>query len=174
MDLQAFQSAAERTMTNVTSPTERMLNAALGLCGEAAEIAIAHEEGHSAHVLEETGDFLWYMAQMCKAGGISIAEFDPPIAYGAEAPVLTELWYTTGKLADSRKKEIFHHKEVSGIECWGLQYRAFSAAVALLSLNGHTLSDACEHNVAKLLKRFPDGFSHAAANARRDEVSHGA
>jgi NTP pyrophosphatase (non-canonical NTP hydrolase) len=40
---------------------------------------------------------------------------------------------------------------------------------ALLMSNHLTLSDAMHHNIRKLAKRYPDGYSDAAAAARADK-----
>ena len=40
---------------------------------------------------------------------------------------------------------------------------------ACLNLCGYSLNDAMAHNVAKLSKRYPDGYTDAAAIARADK-----
>lgn len=168
MNLAQFQTAAERTMTGpgaATSQEERLINAALGLCGEAAEVAEAFRTPSDAHLLEECGDFLWYAAQHSKACGWTLGQFEP---HREDDPIIW-IWYTTGKLADMAKKQVFHQKDVSAVDRWRLMDVAISSIATILDLRGYTLSDACEHNVAKLLKRFPVHFTPEAANARADE-----
>lgn len=166
MNLSNYQRAAERTMLGTQPVQDAMLNAALGLCGEAAEIAEAFHAHASAPMLEECGDLLWYAAQHCKACGYSLEQFAPRDNEG-----LDRLWYATGKLADMAKKQVFHQKNVSKIDRWELMDIVLSAVNTALILYGYTLSDACEHNNRKLLMRFPAGFTPAAANARLDEAS---
>ncbi len=73
-----------------------------------------------------------------------------------------------GEVVDLIKK-VLHHgtpldkeklvKEMGDV-CWYLEYLAASIGVEM--------EDIEAANVAKLMARYPDGFSHAAANARRD------
>lgn len=171
MNFSEYQVYAERTLPAAQSVHEAMISAALGICGEAAEVASAYQEQKSSHVLEECGDLLWYAAQMCKACGISLAEFAPHDIPGEPSASLGLLWFATGKLADMTKKEVFHKKETSIIDRWHVIDAILSAVDTLLGFYGFTVQDACGHNVEKLLKRFPNGFNHADANARKDEAT---
>lgn len=74
MDANLYQHLASRTMTNTTTQDQRLNNAALGLCGEAGEVAdLVKKHQHHEHSLdtiklaEELGDLLWYVAQACVA-----------------------------------------------------------------------------------------------------------
>ncbi|MCU0495702.1 MAG: nucleoside triphosphate pyrophosphohydrolase family protein [Chloroflexaceae bacterium] len=76
-----YQQAALRTATPGQEASERLLAAALGLCGEAGEFADslkkARFQGHpldTAHLAEELGDLLWYAALACDALNLNIAE----------------------------------------------------------------------------------------------------
>lgn len=79
----------------------------------------------------------------------------------------------TGEVVDLVKKVEFHGKPLDraalvkelGDVLWYL--------TALRLFEGITLDEVMTTNVAKLRARFPDGFSHAAANARADEVTRG-
>jgi NTP pyrophosphatase (non-canonical NTP hydrolase) len=78
MNLDEYQSLAARTMGPRT-PEQQLANAALGLTGEAGEVA-EHVKKHLFHatpldrdaVVKELGDCLWYVAAMCTALGISM------------------------------------------------------------------------------------------------------
>jgi hypothetical protein len=173
MNLETYQRAAERTMLDTQPVSDVMLNAALGLCGEAAEVASAFREHNSAHVLEESGDLLWYVAQMCRAYGKSIADIPPfPLTGWDTHVVLEALWSNTGFIADMTKKCVFHQKPINTAASLASLQSIVSMVSHILMLYGYTLSDACEHNTAKLLKRFPAGFTPADANARKDEAHH--
>jgi NTP pyrophosphatase (non-canonical NTP hydrolase) len=80
MDANNYQKLAMRTADPQQSRERRLLNAALGLCGEAGEFAdaIKKHEFH-AHALDlpelekELGDVLWYVAQACEALGLELS-----------------------------------------------------------------------------------------------------
>lgn len=81
MHADEYQTLALRTEAPGRSPRERLLNAALGLCGEAGEFADtlkkAEFHGHtldSAELRKELGDVLWYAALACDALGIGMGE----------------------------------------------------------------------------------------------------
>lgn len=168
MNLSDFQRAAERTMTNTTTNTERMQNAALGLCGEAAELM--EIVGGITPILDEAGDLLWYVAQMCKAFDMSIADIPPEDFAWDEDEALSQLWRHTGKIADQIKKHVYHQKPMNLIDLARHLRAVVTAVDILLSFTDKTIADACEYNTGKILKRFPAGFTFAAANARADEV----
>ena len=167
MNLSDFQTAAERTMTDRDN-IGRMQNAALGLCGEAAELAEIVDG--VAPIRDEAGDILWYVAQMCKAFDMSIAEIPPVGFVYDEDEAMPILFFYVGKVADTIKKLVYHKKPINPVDLARNLQQIVTAVASLLDTREDTLEDACEYNNAKLLKRFPDGFSHEAANARRDEA----
>ena len=81
MDFASYEIAASRTAPVSASERETLLLAALGLAGEAGEVAdhvkkVAFQ-GHDLdadHVAEELGDILWYAALAAGAIGTSLAD----------------------------------------------------------------------------------------------------
>ena len=83
MDIREYQKAAMRTCPSNLPRDEALLNAALGLAGEAGEFAdivkkvryqgLALDAATQARLAEELGDLLWYTAQACDALGLTIA-----------------------------------------------------------------------------------------------------
>lgn len=73
-----------------------------------------------------------------------------------------------GELADYYKKHIFHGHELNRVhvvkELGDILWYVTAAAESL----GVTLNDVMEKNMAKLLKRFPNGFNEADSVARKD------
>jgi NTP pyrophosphatase (non-canonical NTP hydrolase) len=77
MDVDKFQELSTRTLTySLKSPPSSLEQLlawdALGLCGEAGEVAdiikksVFHKKGFDKeHLLEELGDVLWYAAALC-------------------------------------------------------------------------------------------------------------
>jgi NTP pyrophosphatase (non-canonical NTP hydrolase) len=81
MDADEYQSLALRTEAPGRERRERLLNAALGLCGEAGEFADTLKKsefhGHAldeAELRKELGDVLWYVALACDALGVGMGE----------------------------------------------------------------------------------------------------
>ncbi len=174
MKLSDYQRAAQRTMVGPSaakSQEERMVNAALGLCGEAAEINNAVEYGPNHDVLEESGDLLWYVAQMCFSQGETIASIPPQRVAWSVDRAQRELWHHTGYIADAVKKLYFHQKPINVVVFFDSLQGITTAVAELLHIYGWSIADACEYNNAKLLKRFSEGFTPAAANARLDEAT---
>jgi NTP pyrophosphatase (non-canonical NTP hydrolase) len=80
MDLDTYQQLAARTLGPRT-PEQQLANAALGLAGEAGEVADAMKK-HLFHahpldrdaIVKELGDCLWYVAAMATAIGVTLDE----------------------------------------------------------------------------------------------------
>ncbi len=81
MDPNEYQRLAMRTEAPGREQRERLLNAALGLCGEAGEFADSLKKwAFHAHSLnedelkKELGDVLWYAALACDALGLQLGD----------------------------------------------------------------------------------------------------
>jgi NTP pyrophosphatase (non-canonical NTP hydrolase) len=75
-----------------------------------------------------------------------------------------------GELLDAIKRTWVYNEPLDGEnvleECGDVLFYI----QAQLNVTGLTLHDAIEHNVAKLHKRYPDGYTDAAAQARADKA----
>ena len=74
MDFQDYQNFAQRTANRTLTRHQKMLNGAMGLCGESGEVIDLMKkhlaQGHALnreHILEEIGDCLWYCAELATA-----------------------------------------------------------------------------------------------------------
>lgn len=81
MDTFEYQALAQRTASTSDSPS-KLLNAALGLCGESGEIADAVKkhlfQGHPLdeyQLIREAGDVCWYLAELAEALHVPISTF---------------------------------------------------------------------------------------------------
>jgi NTP pyrophosphatase (non-canonical NTP hydrolase) len=81
MDADTYQALAMRTDPPGRPQLDRLLNAALGLCGEAGEFADGlkkwHFHGHpldEAELRKELGDVLWYVALACDSLGLRMGD----------------------------------------------------------------------------------------------------
>lgn len=79
MNFNDYQKEALRTASNAGYSLPRVLNGALGLCGEAGEFADLlkkhYYQGHDldeGHLAKELGDILWYVAVAADALGIDL------------------------------------------------------------------------------------------------------
>lgn len=79
MLINEYQHLAQRTSNKKLLPSEHLLNGALGLCGEAGEVADIIKktvmQGHpidKAHIAEELGDVCWYIAEAVSAIGYDL------------------------------------------------------------------------------------------------------
>jgi len=81
MNLDDYQDASRRTL-NVDWPLQDQLaNAALGLAGEAGEVADLYKKilyhGHDIDaltIIDELGDVLFYLAALCTLEGLSLSD----------------------------------------------------------------------------------------------------
>jgi len=79
MSLNTYQNQAMRTASTDADADARLDNAILGLAGETGEI-LDHikkyrHQGHALdrdHLMDETGDVLWYVALLCDALGVTL------------------------------------------------------------------------------------------------------
>ncbi len=81
MDFHAYQVAAIRTAPT-QDQTDGLINAACGMCKEAGEFMSiiyrvdqygkALSDEMRAHMVEEAGDILWYVALACEHLGVSL------------------------------------------------------------------------------------------------------
>lgn len=82
MDATTYQRQAMRTAKWHDDVDEQILNAVLGLAGEAGELVElvkkARYQGHAAIMTEdyqrELGDVLWYAAYLCDALAVSMSD----------------------------------------------------------------------------------------------------
>jgi NTP pyrophosphatase (non-canonical NTP hydrolase) len=71
-----------------------------------------------------------------------------------------------GEVADLLKKKLGHGKAVGLDEITSELGDVLWYMSAIAKWYGLTLDEVAAYNVAKLRKRYPNGFTHAASNAR--------
>ncbi len=79
----------------------------------------------------------------------------------------------TGELIDLIKKSVNYGSPLSPLDKGKLLNEAGDVIhylARILSQNGFTLEDAKAANLAKLSKRYPNGYSNKAAITKRDQV----
>lgn len=81
MNFKEYQELAMRTRNTKLTEKEHLTNGALGLNGEAGEVADVVKkhmmQGHmldAEHIIKELGDCLWYIAETATTLGVSMEE----------------------------------------------------------------------------------------------------
>ena len=81
MTLNEYQQAAQRTASTKT-PSDKIENGILGLCGETGEVADLLKkylyQGHELDrekMIKECGDVIWYVAELASGLGMTLEDF---------------------------------------------------------------------------------------------------
>jgi len=194
MDLNTYQTEAMRTESDPDAdvagrlmPTPiRLIHSVLGLlteCGEISEawIDAAPLDPPKAHLAEELGDVLWYVAVGADAAGMTLRDLsdmrtDPqPADYTNTIDQLMGIVASAGRCADPVKRYLFYRQDldVEAIRAgladvlWDLDFAAAKLET--------TIEAIAEANIAKLRARYPAGFTAAdAAEDNRDRAAEAA
>lgn len=155
------------------SPNQRLLHAAMGICTEAGEL---FELTSDLHMIEELGDLCWYLALGYDA--IDLAwdfELEGDIQFRGDTPVDSLAIYSS-ELLDVLKKQIFYGREFNVGRVADLLFTMKQVVIGRLAMVGDeiTFDMVIEANIKKLMKRYPDKFSEAAANERDVKAEYAA
>ena len=147
-----YQKLAQRTEIAKTA-RDKLINGALGLCGEIAEYA--REMRFIEKRIEEAGDVMWYVAEIAAGMGATIADaanIDDAGEWNGG------MFHDAGDIADAIKKHVFqgHDLDKQAILC-GLNRIMYMIATRVPDF-GYSMDDVLRGNVEKLLKRYPHGF----------------
>jgi len=75
----------------------------------------------------------------------------------------------TGEVVDLIKKQLFHSKPLARYKLVLVRGDVRWYLESLSWILGATMQEVEERNIGKLRARFPEGFTHADANAKKDE-----
>jgi NTP pyrophosphatase (non-canonical NTP hydrolase) len=178
MNYEKYRRDAARTMNPTLTWEQHLANGALGLAGEVSEIAalFAHQDSvDKSDLLNEMGDVTWYaaylmttismdmtdMAQRVAAArppGMQLASPSPDLA----AASLLILTASVGSVTEPIKKALYHGK---ALDLLAAQTATAQLLAAVEQLAWHamrtTMAEVTEHNVKKLMLRYPEGFQMA-------------
>lgn len=168
---------------------DRLVHGCMGLITEIGEVttelkrmAIYEkplDEERKAHILEEIGDVLWYVAIITDAAQLpkgqlqdastTIVPFLSAHLYEATALVLSQKCGTICKMiakikAGASKKSNFSQKMTENLIV------LIVALVVLTEKCGANLDKVMTDNITKLQVRYPDKYSNEAAESRADKA----
>lgn len=138
----------------------------LGLCGEAGELSGAWLDDRYDDVQKETGDVLWYVANVADDAGLLLSEvcgrktFRIPHGYNV-FEAFQDLQVQCGKVAENVKKAIRDNdgvltdarKSAVSVALYGIMRCLASVALS----QGFSLHEAAKDNIAKLMSRKERG-----------------
>lgn len=169
MKFDEYVTLAQRTASTKTN-TDKIGHGCLGLIGEAGEVVDIikkmkymgmPEEMARNKLIDECSDICWYIAEWCTGSGNSMQEiFDAAAGFYDKFSLETcavnmvgdayYLWYDSN----------------GGYTC-GNDIRHIATGIkAICHRIDVTLDEVLEHNINKLKKRYPEGFSVDRSNVR--------
>jgi NTP pyrophosphatase (non-canonical NTP hydrolase) len=169
MDLSEYGRTAIRTMSDTTPHSENILGCALGLLGEAIEWRGATSKQKR---IEEAGDLMWYVAATAHLHSIHLGSLELPEIALRDTIAHDNVLRFAGLVGERVKKETFHG-HLHEPETMRTHLAALIANLARWCecFGGTTLEEVMAANIAKLKRRYPNGFSTADSIARVDVAS---
>ena len=173
MHFEDYISQAMRTAKSLPTLQDDFDHAVLGMITELGELATSvkrseiYGKGYTdeirANILEEAGDFMWYVALAARTCDSPISDHKTTEALDASSRL-----FTPKRLTFLLLREV---QTISAAAPWSRPQldEAVQFLAYLLRNQGLTLTDACAHNILKLRTRFPDAYSDEAAEARADK-----
>lgn len=145
-----YHKMAQRTASTTTA-RDKLINGALGLCGEIDEYA--RERLFVENRVNEAGDVMWYVAELAEGLGVTIADIA-----AMEEEGNADIYHEACLIADYVKKHAFQGHKIDKYEIMrGLNWIMNSIARRMEKF-GYSVDEILRGNVEKLLKRYPDGF----------------
>lgn len=145
-----YHKMAQRTASTTTA-RDKLINGALGLCGEVNEYI--RERLYIESRVNEAGDVMWYIAEIAEGLGVTIADIA-----GIENDSSTDVYNEAALIADAVKKYAYQGHSINKYEITHGLNKIMCFIVRRMSDFGYTIDDILRGNVEKLLKRYPNGF----------------
>lgn len=151
-------------------------HAILGLVGEWFEYKFATDEPNRR---EELGDFLFYLEALAQQVNLLIAtvsvRFDVlntrySFSHFAADENCQKIERAIGTMLDLSKKQVMYRKPIEAKLYVALLTAVWEPLCVVVSYHGYTIPQLQSENFIKLSKRYPTGYTNAAANARADKV----
>ena len=157
-----------RDLALCTGQEAQLLHATVGMVGEWLEYK---QSTSRENMLEELADFWFFYnagAQVLEVRTLSHKVFESGVQ-GYEAATYTVESLMCNALDIAKRAAIYR----KAIDFYDIAERYGDIAAALQRVVAHhgvTIADLEAHNVAKLTKRYANGYSNEAAQARADKV----
>jgi hypothetical protein len=151
------------------------VHGAIGMSTEIAEVYDLFVYGvckDTEHLKEEIGDCCWYFQLMLEHFDTRISDLHSPQSIDDGTNFGNEMSYLickTGQVLDCAKANVFYDTGLIRAVIFDALKDVINSLDRIAQLHGFTLHDAIASNIAKLRKRYPEGFNEAAANERIDK-----
>lgn len=172
----AFEEHVTARFTKPETGAGRLKHAALGIVTEIGELLdpvkanwIYNRELNRENLVEEGGDILFYVV----AAGLQMEIPMQEIVFFTHgitrARDLDDVLVSGGRASSAAGALLTNAvKQAVGVRV--LLAEILANTLRVLAFYSITLEEIMAHNVAKLAKRYPLGFTEAAANARADKA----
>lgn len=140
-----------------------LLTAALGLCGEAAEVSSLLQEDtfDFAKLEDELGDVLWYIVQGSFALKTTLDEIHKSFVYLEDFKYSdSRLAIACGEFSDIVKKVVLHGKSYDEKynDMYAKLVEIYGCTFHMINLTGSSIHQIMNLNMEKLSSRHPNGF----------------
>jgi NTP pyrophosphatase (non-canonical NTP hydrolase) len=183
MNLNDYQEAAARTHGHKDTPNNALACHGLGITEEAGEVAglLAESfppgktEREREKLASELGDVLWYISALASKIHVPLSVVvDTVIVPNEEPPPHKILVYRlvrdAGAVAGLVKKHLFHgHPLVEDMFVVALG-KVYGSLVALVHHHWLHVDEIMNANLAKLARRYPEGFTTEQSITRPDTL----
>lgn len=147
-----------------------LIHAAVGMAGEIAELLEATDLDN---IIEELGDWRFYREaawqDLVKEGAFRPKSVVMVASWYGQT--LTELAIWNGKFLDAAKKVWVYNKPYDIVGLTDLLMRCDAVMEQFIAQIGVTWDLVDRHNMVKLSKRYPKGYTDAAAQTRADKAA---
>lgn len=179
--LNEFQKFCVSRAGEIEEIGHQMALGALGLAGETGEVAELLIEYNAVYGLSseqrdklcaELSDVLWYIVYTANAIGLDMETLEGmpvPRITVLQDQILLGLMLTckTGKVTDLIKKCLYHGHALDTRKVGLALSEVFFYLVYVATMNHLTLAEIMVRQVAKLNKRYPNGFDPKISQARQ-------
>lgn len=182
--MSTYQELAKRTYNSDVQLTdlERLSNFLIGLAGEVIELGQVLSKPLSDRrreaVANEAGDVRWYIASIHTALGLTEHQTRPKNEEVEDACYVASdrhahenLLRWTGELLEYLKKGYWHKHPVEQHILIAKLIKVRAAWAGFVIVSGLRTDDIERINIAKLEKRFPDGFKSEDSMKRQDTIA---
>lgn len=157
-----------------------LMHACLGISGEVAELSVGILNSDGGNILEESGDVIFFITDLARIlhreFGFTLSVYDFTEIEKHVGPLkgdyysgVVAMTAAAGMITDVVKKHIVYSQELN-LEKTGRALVALVYSTHLFLKDfGFTLDQAVQHNIDKLNRRYPEGYTDAAAKERADK-----